>query len=116
MYIRDMLAGTMCSKLGIVRDEATLGEGLADIDYYLSVAEKINYDASVLPYFNYSLTGILTLSKAIITCAVNRKESRGAHFRSDHPESRDELCYSSIISYNNGSFSFRLDKEHEYES
>ncbi len=116
MYVRDMLAGTMCSKLGIVRNSSALDEGMRDIDYYLSVADKINYDPSVLPYFNYSLKGILTLSKAIIACAMNRTESRGAHYRSDHPESKDELCCSTIISYNNEDLRVRFDKEHEYES
>ena len=115
MYIRDMLAETMRAKLGIVRDKKTLDDAISDINYYLSVAEKISYDPSVMTYFNYSLTGILTLSKAIVTCAEIRKESRGAHYRSDHPESRDELCYPTIISYNNGGFDVRLDKEHEYE-
>ena len=115
MYIRDMLAGTMCSKLGIVRDKNTLDDALRDIDFYLSVAEKINYDPGVMTYFNYSLTGILTLSKAIVTCAVSRRESRGAHYRSDYPESRDELCYPTIISYDDGGFNVRLDKENEYE-
>ena len=116
MYIRDMLAQTMSDKLGIVRDEKTLSEGLRDIDYYLSVADKIHYDPSVMPYFNYSLGGILTLSKAIVTCAKERKESRGAHYRSDYPEMKDEFGYSSIISYDGGRFSVRPDKEREYES
>ena len=115
MYIRDMLAETMCAKLGIVRDRKTLDDAMSDIDYFLSVAEKINYDPSVMTYFNYSLKGILTLSKAIIICSDHRKESRGAHYRSDHPESMDELCYPTIISYDNSKFSVRLDKEHEYE-
>ena len=116
MYIRDMLAQTMSDKLGIVRDEKTLSEGLRDIDYYLSVADKIHYDPSVMPYFNYSLGGILTLSKAIVTCAKERRESRGAHCRSDHPEQKDEYGCSSIISYDGGRFSVRPDKEREYES
>ncbi len=116
MYIRDMLAATMNSKLGIVRDEKALNEGQKDVDYYLSVADKINYDPSVQPYFNYSLTGILTLSKAILACAQNRNESRGAHFRSDYPERDQALCYSSIASYNDGDICVRFDKECEYES
>lgn len=116
MYIRDLLAGTMNAKLGIVRDEKALDEGLKDVDYYLSVADKIRYDSSVLPYFNYSLTGILTLSKAILACAENRKESRGAHYRNDYPEPDQAFCYASIASYHSGDVCVRLDKEREYES
>lgn len=116
MYIRDMLSETMNEKLGIVRDQPTLTDGLADIDYYLSVADKINYDPAVMPYFNYSLTGILTLSKAILTCALSRTESRGAHYRSDCPQEDDSLAYASVITYDNDAFRVRFDKEHEYES
>ncbi len=116
MYIRDMLAETMQKHLGIVRSEKKLGQGLSDIDYYLSIAERILYDSSVMPYFNYSLTAILTLARATVTCALERRESRGAHWRSDFPKT-DENCQSAtIISYNDGNFNVRLDKERIYES
>ena len=95
MYIRDMLSETMNEKLGIVRDQPKLTDGLADIDYYLSVADKINYDPAVMPYFNYSLTGILTLSKSILTCALSRTESRGAHYRTDFSE-RDDAHFKAV--------------------
>ena len=82
----------------------------------LSVADRIRYDSSVMPYFNYSLKGILTLSKAVLCCAESRKESRGAHYRSDHPQTDDDYGYSTIISYDNGKYNIRADKEGEYES
>lgn len=116
MYIRDMLAGTMQERLGIVRDEKNLAKGLDDIDYYLSVAERIRYDASVMPYFNYSLTAILTLARATMTCALSRRESRGAHYRSDFPEKDGAYRWATIIKYSGGKYSVRLDKERAYES
>lgn len=116
MYIRDMLAETMQKYLGIVRSEENLEQGLSDIDYYLSIAEHIRYDSSVMPYFNYSLMAILTLARATVTCALERRESRGAHWRSDFPKT-DESCQSAtIISYDGGNYSVRLDKERIYES
>ena len=116
MYIRDMLAETMNKSMGIVRTEAELDKGLSNIDYYLSIAEKLRYDNSVLAYFNYSLVGILNIAKASVFSAKARKESRGAHYRSDYPDSKDADAYASIISYNNGDFKIRLDKEKLYES
>ena len=116
MYIRDMLAETMQKRLGIVRDEANLTKGLEDIDYYLSIAGRLNYDASVMPYFNYSLTAILTLARATVTCALSRRESRGAHYRSDFPKTDAALQAATIIAYDGGNYSVRLDEERAYES
>ena len=116
MYIRDMLAESMWELLGIVRDEETLDRGIEDVSYYLSIANSIHYDGSILPYFNYSLEGILTLAKATLICTKERRESRGAHFRRDYPETKDEFRYATIISYDEGAYNVRLDKEGIYES
>lgn len=116
MYIRDMLAGTMQKQLGIVRSEEQLLQGLHDIDYYLSVSDRLHYDPSVMPYFNYSLTAILTLARATVACALARKESRGAHYRKDYPQA-DPACQSAtIIAYDGGNYTVRLDREGNYEN
>ena len=114
--VREMLAETMRERLGIVRDEKNLDEGLHDVDYYLSVAGRIRYDGSVMPYFNYSLTGILTLARATLSCARARRESRGAHWRSDHPAQDEAFEYATLISYDGGKYSVRPDRERRYES
>lgn len=115
-YIRDMLAETMRENLGIVRSAEKLQKGIDDVSFYLSVADKIRYDNSELAYFGYSLPGILTLAKATLICAQSRKESRGAHYRSDHPASEDEYKAATIISYDNGAYHTYLDTEGNYES
>lgn len=115
MYMRDLLAKTVNEALGIVRDEATLAQGLSDIDYYLSVADKISYGPNVMMYTNYSLPGILVLAKAAILCAQQRRESRGAHFRSDYPATQASLAFASIVSYNGGDYAVWLDKDGRYE-
>ena len=111
-----MLADTMRRRLGIVREENGLRQGIADVDYDLSVAERIRYDASVSPYVNYSLTGILTAARATLTCALARQESRGAHWRSDFPETDPAWQFATIIAYDGGQYHVRLDKERFYES
>jgi succinate dehydrogenase / fumarate reductase flavoprotein subunit len=116
MYLRDMLSETMNRSLGIVREERSLTKALEEVEYYLSIAERIRYDASVSPYYNYSLTGMLNLAKATLLSARARKESRGAHFRSDYPNAKEELCSASLISYQGGAYAVRLDKERAYES
>lgn len=115
MYIRDMIAEDMWNYLGIVRDEETLNHGIDELSYYISIASDINYDSSVLPYFNYSLEGILTLAKAVLVSAKERRESRGAHFRSDYPETVEEFRAATIISFDGGEYNVRLDREKRYE-
>ena len=115
IYVRGMLAETISKSLGIVRDKDTLESGLKDVDYYLSIVDKINFDSTELEYFTYSLEGILTLAKASLTAALSRRESRGAHLRNDYPETSDEYKASTIISYDDGKYSTRLVKEDEYE-
>ena len=116
VYIRDMLAETMNSSLGIVREGSGLKQGIENIDYDISVADRIKYDASVSPYVNYSLTGILNMARAALTCALARKESRGAHYRSDYPETDPQQQFATIISHDNGQYRVYLDREHFYES
>ena len=116
MHIRETLAGIMKEQMGIARSQEKLDKGIADVEYYLSIAEKINYDSSVLAYMNYSLKGILSLAKAALCCAEARRESRGAHFRNDYPEPNDDFACATLIAYNNGGFDVSFDKEGEYES
>ena len=116
MYVRDMVAETMQKHMGIVRNEASLDEGIRDVEYYLSVAGRIRYDSSVMPYFNYSLTGILTLARATLACAKARRESRGAHYRSDFPGADERFGYATLISFDDGEYRVRLDEEGEYEN
>ncbi len=116
MYIRDMLAQNMQDDLGIERNSDRLKNGLDDISFYLSIANKINYDNSERLYNCYSLEAILTAAKATLVCAMSREESRGAHSRGDHPQTKDEWAASTIISYDNGAYNTHLDVEGKYEN
>lgn len=115
-YIEQMLAECMNSNLGIIRDEKSLSKGITEADYLISIADRINYDSSVLPYFNYSIHGKLALGRACLTCAKNRKESRGSQFRSDFPDLKDQFAYATLIYYDNGEYNVTLDRERQYES
>ena len=115
MYIRDEAAKIMNNRLGIVRDGESIRKGISELDYYIEIASRLRYDSSVLEYFNYSLPAILNLAKATLLSALERRESRGAHIRSDDPETKDDFAAASLISYNDGKFDITYDREGRFE-
>ena len=115
MHVRKLLADLMQERLGIARSETELRKGIDEVTFLLENVDKIHFNASEMPYFNYSVGGILALAKATLLAAESRKESRGAHVRTDYPETNDEFRASTILTYNNGSITTRLDIEGNYE-
>ena len=111
VYIRYEIAKLMNDCLGITRTEEKLLEGLQSVDYYISISDKLAYDSDVSAYIGYSLRPMLLLARAILTSALARKETRGAHIRNDYPERSDEFAFCSICEYQNGEHSISYAKE-----
>ena len=111
VFIRQEAAKIMNEDLGITRTGKKLAQGLESIDYYLSVSDKLAFDSEISPYQGYSLKGMLTLARAVLTCADARKETRGAHIREDFPETSEDYRCATVISYQNGKFNVRRKKE-----
>jgi succinate dehydrogenase/fumarate reductase flavoprotein subunit len=84
----------MLEDVGFVRDEKRLSFALSEID---RLQEEVETSVSISGIRRYNteffdaieLGNMLTCAKLITTCALLRKESRGAHFRLDYPESDD---------------------------
>lgn len=110
IYIKNELAKIMNDDLGISRTDKKLQDGLNSINYFLSIADSICFDPTVSLYQVYTLHGMLSLAKAIILSALERKESRGAHIRKDYPASKDEFACSSVAKYQNGEISIEFQK------
>jgi succinate dehydrogenase/fumarate reductase flavoprotein subunit len=81
------------------------------VDYYLSISEKLVYDTDVSPYLGYSLRPMLILARAILTSALERKETRGAHIREDYPSKSDDFAFCSACEYQDGKYSISYVKE-----
>lgn len=92
----------MWSGAGIYRTEQSLNtaiEGLNKITKEFDHADFCNSKEE------YELRNMLTVSKLIVNSALRRKESRGAHYRLDYPNT-NEKCEHSLISKNKGEYSF----------
>jgi succinate dehydrogenase / fumarate reductase flavoprotein subunit len=93
--IQHDLQDMMQTLVGIVRVEAEMREALQKLQGLKARAEKAGIGGN-REYNNgwhtaIDLHNLLTVSEAIARCAVERKESRGAHFREDFPNKSDEF-------------------------
>lgn len=93
--IKDMLNKTMTTKFGIFRKENSMLNGLSDIKKMQEKMSKVslkNKDHKL----NHALIrlleleGMLLLAEVVAIGAIERKESRGSHKRTDYPERDDE--------------------------
>lgn len=113
VYIRNEIAKLMNDCLGITRSEDKLTEGIRSVDYYISISDKLVFDSDVSLYLGYSLRPMLLLARAILTSALARKETRGAHIREDFPERSAEYDCCSVCDYRNGEHRVSFVKEDE---
>ena len=56
---------------------------------------------------------MLLLARAILTSALARKETRGAHIRKDYPLRSEEYDACSVCDYQNGAHHVSYEKEDE---
>jgi len=109
--LRRELGSIMMNHFGVFREESSMKEGLEKL-YKLreraghvrvyDTSKKFNTDLiSVLEFLN-----LVELSLPIALPAIERKESRGAHARTDYPKRDDEnfLKHSVIKKKENGDF------------
>lgn len=111
IYVRNEIAKLMNDCLGITRTAQKLNEGISSVDYYLSISDKLMFDSDVSLYVGYSIKPMLLLARAILTSALERRETRGAHIRDDYPERSTEYGRCSVCTYQNGEHHVSFEKE-----
>ncbi len=97
------LQNMMQKNVGIVRLQNEMEEAVAGIQKLKARADKV----AVQGHCEYNpgwhtaidLKHLLTVSEAITLCALERKESRGGHFREDFPDKSPEAAkYNNVVS------------------
>jgi succinate dehydrogenase flavoprotein subunit len=100
--IQHDLQDMMQEKVGIVRTEREMASAIDGLGGF----EKRAARASISGHREYNpgwhttldLANLLTISHAIARSALDRKESRGAHFREDYPEkSEAESKHNTVV-------------------
>ncbi|HET9705408.1 MAG TPA: fumarate reductase/succinate dehydrogenase flavoprotein subunit [Vicinamibacterales bacterium] len=90
------LQDTMQALVGIVRTESEIREAITRIEGFKARAAKVGVDG----HREYNsgwhtcldLRNLLDVSEMIARSAVERKESRGGHFREDYPDKQAEFA------------------------
>ena len=87
------LRDLMWEHAGILREESSLRAGLDALDDVRRKAKQMRVGDAQSRSFEFAidLGFMLTVSEAILRSALERTESRGAHYRTDHTEKHDRL-------------------------
>ena len=101
-FIRNKLRSVMMENVGIFRTEKTLTQALEILRECKEEARKIPAPGTSLAMNQrlleiWELNHLIDISAIIAKGALYRKESRGAHFREDYPERRDEFNHHTLI-------------------
>jgi len=108
--IMDQLTTAMSENVGIIRDEEHLNKALEKIQELkkqyssLGVPGGRRYNHGLLACME--LKSMLIVSEAVVRSALLRKESRGAHARSDYPKKSKEWLKNIVINKDGESMKF----------
>jgi succinate dehydrogenase/fumarate reductase flavoprotein subunit len=94
--MRKEMGDIMASKVGIFREEKPMVEALEEIRTLkeraksgLAVVDRSKrYNLNLIQTLEF--LNLLDLAEVTVLCAIERKESRGAHYRLDYPQRDDE--------------------------
>jgi len=102
-HIRDALRTMMTANVGVFRTEEGLARAIDVLNELKERADQTALSSKSLRMNqelvqHWELDNLLTVSMAVAQAALNRKESRGAHFREDFPERSDAYNHHTLVS------------------
>jgi succinate dehydrogenase / fumarate reductase flavoprotein subunit len=113
--VQQDLQDLMQSNVGIVRTEAEMKRALDGIASLWQRANSVgvsgNRDYNPGWHTALDLKNLLTVSEAITRSALERRESRGGHFREDFPKKDDVYAKFNVVCYRGGDGQMQLRRE-----
>jgi L-aspartate oxidase len=91
-HTRELLKQLMEQKAGIVRCGKSLKEALEKLEEWAKIME-----GSCASIKEFEFRNMITVARLITASALKRKESRGAHYRSDFPDTDDKHWKKHIV-------------------
>jgi succinate dehydrogenase / fumarate reductase flavoprotein subunit len=97
----------MMEKVGVYREESPLKDAVAELQRLRDEMREISVEDSNVGFNQETLNileleNLIDLSLVTATSALNRTESRGAHFRNDFPDRDDDTWLTHSLAYLNG--------------
>ena len=106
--VREDVARVLKESMEGRRTEDGLRRGIETVDSYRSDFSASGFGGG---YESDRVESMVDLARAVLTCARDRRESRGVHIREDFPEQRAEFQCATEISYGEGEFRTEFVKE-----
>ena len=102
--IKEDLKNVMFDHFGVFREENKMRAGLDQLEKLNERAKKVFindkgriFNQSLI--YTLELQGMLLISNAVAQGSLNRRESRGSHFRTDYPVRDDEQFLKHTLAY-----------------
>jgi succinate dehydrogenase / fumarate reductase flavoprotein subunit len=99
--IQQALQNVMQENVGIVRRESEMTHALEEIDQLAARAERVavvgNREYNPGWHTALDLRNLLTVARAVAIAAIERKESRGGHFRDDYAAKDPEFGKVNLV-------------------
>ncbi len=94
----------MWKNCGVVRSEESISEGLEDLEGLRTAAAHVDVRPSAEGFGDLALAldllGSIESAEATLHCALERRESRGSHQRSDHPDTEPSQVVNYVVELN----------------
>jgi L-aspartate oxidase len=103
--VRERLRRVMTDRVGVVRSGAGLAEAIAELEHLAADFEPPGLEPPGLEPpgpeppgpARFEVANLVQLGRAVAELALRREESRGGHWRSDHPEPVEAWCIRQTL-------------------